>query len=97
MSNFNDFLNDQMKDPEFKQEWDALEPEYALVQAIIDARKQTGLTQKQLSERAGIAQSDISRIERGTANPSLRTIKRLAASMGMTVKLVFTPTNATQI
>ena len=97
MSNFKDLLNEQMKNHEFKQEWEALEPEYALVQAIIDARKQSGLTQKQLSERTGIAQADISRIERGTANPSLRTIKRLAQSMGMTVQLIFTPTGAPQI
>ena len=96
MSSFNDLLKEQLKDPQFKAEWDALEPEYTIVQAIIDARKRSGLTQKELSDRSGINQADISRIERGVGNPSLRTIKRLASSMGMTVKLEFTPVRPTK-
>ena len=96
MSSFNDLLKEQLKDPQFKAEWDALEPEYAIIQAIIDARKRSGLTQKELSDRSGINQADISRIERGVGNPSLRTIKRLASSMGMTVKLEFTPVRPTK-
>ena len=91
MSDFRDFLDKQMQDPEFKKEWDALEPEFTIIQAMIDARKATGLTQKQLSERAGIAQGDISRIENGNANPSINTLKRLAIAMGMTLKIEFAP------
>jgi DNA-binding XRE family transcriptional regulator len=60
-----------------------------IAQAMIDARKESGLTQKQLSERTGIAQADISKLERGNANPSLRTLQRLAAGMGMNVKIEF--------
>ena len=44
MTNFNDFLNEQMKDPEFKAEWDALDPEFAVIEAILAARKESGLT-----------------------------------------------------
>ena len=91
MSKFNDFLNEQLNDPEFKAEYEALEPEYAVIQAIIDARKASGLTQKELSRRTGIAQADISKLENGSANPSIRTLKRLAAGMGMTVKIEFEP------
>jgi len=91
MSDFRDFLDKQMQDPEFKKEWDALEPEFAIIQAMIDARKTTGLTQKQLAERTGIAQGDISRIENGNANPSLNTLKRLATAMDMTLKIEFAP------
>lgn len=91
MSDFRDYLNEQMKDPEFRTEWDALQPELSLVQAMIDARKVSGLTQKQLSERTGIAQTDISKLERGNANPSLRTLQRLAAGMGMKIKIEFVP------
>ena len=83
MTNFNDFLNEQMKDPEFKAEWDALDPEFSVIEAMLKARKESGLTQKQLSERTGIAQTDISKLERGNANPSLRTLQRLAAGMGI--------------
>jgi len=91
MSEFREFLEEQLQNPEFRKEWDALEPEFAIVQALIDARKTVGLTQKQLSERTGIAQSDISKLENGDGNPSLRTLKRLASAMGMNLKLEFTP------
>lgn len=91
MSNFRDYLNEQMQNPEFKKEYDALEPEYAIKQAMIDARKESGLTQKELSEKTGIAQGDISKLENGSANPSIRTLQRLAAGMGMKVQISFVP------
>ena len=77
--------------PSFKAEWDALQPELTIAQAMIDARKESGLTQKQLSERTGIAQADISKLERGNANPSILTLKRLADAMDMTLKIEFVP------
>ena len=79
MSKFNDFLNEQLQDPEVRAEYEALEPEFSIMQAMIDARKSSGMTQKQLSEKTGIAQADISILESGSANPSLRTLQRLAA------------------
>lgn len=88
-TNFDDFLAEQLRDPEIKKEWDALQPQRAIIQAMIDARKESGLTQKELSERTGIAQSDISKLERGNANPSLRTLQRLAEGMGMKLKIEF--------
>ena len=91
MTNYDIFLEEQLKNPEFKAEYDALEPEFAIIHAIIDARNSSGLTQKQLSERTGIAQGDISKIENGNANPSLRTLKRLAKAMDMRLKLEFEP------
>lgn len=84
-------LTEQMKNPEFKAEYDALEPEFAIIQAMIDARKSSGITQRQLSERTGIAQADISKLENGCANPSLKTMQRLASGMGMTLKVEFLP------
>ena len=94
MSDFRNYLNRQLQRPSFKAEWDTLQPELTIAQAMIDARKESGLTQKQLSERTGIAQADISKLERGNANPSLRTLQRLAAGMGMRVKIEFVPENA---
>lgn len=89
MSDFRNYLNRQLQRPSFKAEWDALQPELTIAQAMIDARKESGLTQKQLSERTGIAQADISKLERGNANPSLRTLQRLAAGMGMNIRIEF--------
>lgn len=91
MSKFNDFLRDKMKDDEFKKEYDLLEPEFAVIQAIINARKESKLTQKELALITGIAQSDISKLENGNANPSIRTLQRLAEGMGMKLHLEFLP------
>lgn len=89
LTNFNDYLKQQLKDPAVKAEYDALEPEFAVMRAIIDARIESGLTQKQLSEKTGISQADISRIERGTANPSVRTLQRIAEALGRKVSIEF--------
>ena len=74
LKKFDDYLAEQLKDPEFKAGYDALEPEFSLIKALMDARLEKGLTQKELAEMTGISQGDISRIERGTANPSIKTI-----------------------
>jgi Predicted transcriptional regulator with C-terminal CBS domains len=91
MSSFRDYLNKKLEDPELRAEYEALEPEFAIIQAMIDARIRSGITQKQLSERTGIAQADISKLENGNANPSLRTMRRLASGMGMRLKVEFLP------
>ena len=88
-NNFRDTLNERLKDDSFKKEYDALAPEYQLINAILDSRKEKNMTQKQLSEITGIAQGDISKIENGCANPSLRTIERIAEGMGKKLKLEF--------
>ena len=81
--------NNLAKDPELKKEYDALEIEYQLKQALIDIRNEKHLTQKDLAELTGIHQSDISKIENGNANPSLNTLRRLAEGLGKKLKLEF--------
>lgn len=84
-------LNEQLKDESFKKEYDVLEPEYAIISSLIDARKSNNVTQKQLSEATGIAQSDISKIENGSANPTLKLLQRLAEGLNMRLKVEFVP------
>lgn len=91
MSDFRDYLDKQFANPAFQKEWDYLEPEYNTMQAMIDARKRCNMTQKELAERTGIDQSDISKIETGNANPALSTLKRLADGMDMVLRLEFIP------
>ena len=91
MKTLKDALDARMKDPAFSAEYKALEPEFAIIQAMVDARRQSGLTQKELSERTGIAQADISKLERGNSNPSLRTLLRLADGLNMQLKVEFLP------
>ena len=50
--------------------------------AVAAARAVSGLSQKQLAQMTGIDQSDISKIERGTANPSISTLERIAKALG---------------
>ena len=89
MADFRTFLENQLRDPEVKNEYDNLQPSFAIISAIIGARKSAGLTQKDLAERSGIAQSDISMLERGKSNPSINKLQRLARAMGKTLKIVF--------
>ena len=89
---FDDFLDEQLKDPEIRVEYEALQPEHAIIQTMIDARHKSGITQKELSKRTGIAQGDISKLE--NANPSIRTLQRLAKGMGMVLKIEFLSENA---
>ena len=89
--NFRETLNQQLKNPEFKKEWDALEPEFDIIKAIVDARSSQNMTQKELSEKTGIPQADISRLENGTRNPTLKLLKRLADGLNMELGIVFVP------
>lgn len=91
MSEFQEFLNEQLRDDEFRKEWEDIQPEMDVIRAMVDARISQNLTQKELAERTGINQADISKLENGTRNPSLKLLKRLADGMGMTLKLEFVP------
>ena len=91
MSEFDDYLAEQLQDPEIKAEWDALEPEFAIKQALIDARKEQGITQQELSKRTGISQADISRFENGNSNPTYATLVRLAQGLNMRFEIKLVP------
>ena len=85
----NDYLQEKLKDPEFKKEFDALAPEYEIIEAIIDARMEQHITQKELAEKIGIKQSHISRLESGNYNPSLRFLKKVASGLGKELHISF--------
>lgn len=91
MSEFQEFLKEQLQDDALKKEWEDIQPEMDVIRAMVDARISQNLTQKELAERTGINQADISKLENGTRNPSLKLLKRLADGMGMTLKLEFIP------
>lgn len=91
MTNFKEFKKQMLSDPEVREEYDALEAEFDIIQAMIDARKNQHITQKELSERTGITQADISRIEKGIRNPSLEMVKRLCRGLGMRLKVEYIP------
>lgn len=63
------YLNEQLQNDEFRKEWENNLPEMDVIRAIVDARISQNLTQKELAERTGINQADISKFENGTRNP----------------------------
>ena len=91
MKTLQELKKEQMKNPEFVKEYDAIQPEMDVIRAIVDARTSQNITQKELAERTGINQADISKLENGTRNPSVNLLKRLAEGMGMSLKIEFIP------
>lgn len=86
---FDQHLKKSLKDPEFRKEWEALEPEYALKRRMIELRMKKEMTQKQLAVAAGTHQASIARFERGDYSPTLSFLSRLASAMGMKLKIDF--------
>lgn len=79
-----------LKDPELMVEYDKLQPEFAMIQAVIDARVKKGVTQKELAQKIGTKQSVISRLESGRANPSVAFLKKLAQALNSHLEIRFT-------
>ena len=89
MKSLKQYKETQMKNPEFAKEYESIQPEMDVIRAIIEARTSQNITQKELAERTGINQADISKLENGTRNPSVNLLKRLADGMGMVLKIEF--------
>jgi len=79
-----------MKDPEFRKEWERSEPEYQLNRAIIRARIDKKMTQKELARRAKTTQAVISRIQNSSVSPTLALVQRIAEAMGKKLEIKFT-------
>jgi predicted transcriptional regulator len=90
-SDLKELTAELMQDQEFREEYESLQPEMNIMRAMMDARIRAGMTQMELSQKSGISQADISRLENGSRNPSLAHLKRLAAAMNTTLKIEFVP------
>ena len=86
---YSDIKKKYLSDPETLKAYEDLEPEYQLIRAIIEARLEKNISQQELADATGINRSDISKIENGYANPSLKTIKRVAEGLGKKVEIRF--------
>lgn len=87
---FSTWKKQALKKPAFKAEYDKLQPEFALIRAVIDARMKNGLTQAELAEKVGTKQSVISRLEIGKANPSVAFLMKLALALNTHLEIRFT-------
>jgi ribosome-binding protein aMBF1 (putative translation factor) len=77
------------KDPLFVAEYDALEEEFALAGALIEARGKADLTQEEVAQKMGTTQAVIARLESGRVMPSTRTLKRFAEATGTRLRISF--------
>ena len=93
MSDLQKLKDELMQDPDFAKEYENLQPDRDIMKALLDARNRAGLTQMQLSQKTGISQADISRLEKGSRNPSLALLKRLAEALDSTLRIEFIPKN----
>ena len=84
---FKEYLNEQLKDPEFKKEWEDFQPELELMKQVIGERMEQNISQRELADRMGTKQANISRLENGNANPSLDFLKRLAKALGKKLEI----------
>lgn len=75
------------KDPEFREAYEELQPEYELKKAIIKARLEDGLTRAELAERMGVKQPAVARMETGPFDPRLTTLRKLAIALGVSFEI----------
>jgi len=91
MRKFEELLEEHLADEKVKKEYEELEVEYSITSAIIAARKERKMTQKELSQKTGIDRADISKIETGYSNPTIQQLQKLALGMGMKMVVNFVP------
>ena len=83
-----------MKDPKYRREYKALEKEFSLIAALMEARTRAGLTQEQLARKMKTTQAVIARLEGGGSKPSTRTLERYAEATGSRLRIIFEPERA---
>ena len=73
-----EMLAENMKDPEFAAAYAEADAEYSVLEAMLKARLEAGLTQAEVAERAGTTQSAIARLEGGSVSPTVETLRKYA-------------------
>jgi ribosome-binding protein aMBF1 (putative translation factor) len=86
-----DVARDWFKNPAFVAEYDALEEEFALADALIRARSVADMTQEEVAAAMGTTQAVVARLESGRAMPSTRTLQRFAKATGSKLRISFEP------
>ena len=97
MARIADLHKKWMRAPKYRRAYEALEEEFVLASAVIDARNRAGLTQRELARKMGTTQPVVARLESGRARPSMRTLDRLAKATGSRLLIRFEPRNAKRV
>ncbi|MCL9682573.1 helix-turn-helix domain-containing protein [Legionella maioricensis] len=75
------------RNPEVKAEYDLLESQFALIDTLLSMRNKSGLTQDEVAKRMGTQKGNISRLEKGSSNPSWKTIQNYAHACGFEISM----------
>jgi DNA-binding XRE family transcriptional regulator len=89
MTKLADLKQRLMDNPEFREEYPKADAEFALIEAMITARREAKLTQAELAEKIGTTQSAIARLEAGRVSPSISTLRRYAEATGHQLQVGF--------
>ena len=87
MKSYQSFKRQLLKDKQIKKAYEALGPEFALVETLIKKRLERKLTQAQLAKKVGTKQSAISRLEQGSYNPSVLLLQKVATALEAKLKI----------
>jgi predicted transcriptional regulator len=86
----NDYLNQQLKNPKFKKEWDMSEASYQITRELIKVRLENNVSQRELAKRAKTTQAVLSRIENMSVSPSIGLLQKIAQALGKKLEIRFT-------
>ena len=89
MDDFEKCLEENLKDPEFAEEWESSAPARECMHAIIGARIEQKITQKELAKRAGVSISTVHKIEDGESNIKISTLQKIASGLGKSLHIEF--------
>lgn len=87
MTTHKEFMAKLMKKPGFKEAYEKHQPEFKIYTTLIKARTTKGLTQKQLAQKMGIAQSALARFESGRTNPTWAFLKKVIEGLGLKIAI----------
>ena len=86
---FDDYLNEQLKNPVFKKYYDEYGKQLEIAYQILQLRKREGLSQAELAKKIGTKQTNIARLESGQQNFTIETLQKLAKAFKRNLKIDF--------
>jgi DNA-binding XRE family transcriptional regulator len=88
-------LENELQDPDFKKAWEALDDEFAALDALLAARRQAGMTQEQVAAKMGVSQPSLARVEASLGSrrhsPSLEMLRKYAAAVNCKLEIKLIP------
>jgi len=91
MRSYKDVKRSFLADPEFRKEYEALGPEFELIESIVRRRMELKMSQGDLAAKVGTGQAAVSRLESGNANPTLASLAEIAKALDADLRIELKP------